>query len=200
MKTAIQNRRRTGSILTALALALAPVAGVAVAAAPAAVADAPASSEQAERFEVDFLTGMIDHHHMAVMMSQMCLEKAVHDELIATCEDIIATQTAEIETMQGWLMDWYGLEHMPDMTGMESMHRLHDLDGEEFEIAFMRSMIRHHWGAIREAEKCLDRAEHEDLLAQCEEIKSVQLGEIEMMQTWLQEWYALPGGRPTSTA
>lgn len=64
----------------------------------------------------------------------------------------------------------------------------------------MRSMIRHHWGAIREAEKCLDRAEHQDLLAQCEEIKSVQLGEIEMMQTWLQEWYALPGGRSTSTA
>ena len=102
--------------------------------------------------------------------------------------------------MQGWLMDWYGLEHMPDMTGMESMHRLHDLDGEEFEIAFMRSMIRHHWGAVREAEKCLDRAEHDDLLAMCAEIKSVQLGEIEMMQTWLQEWYGLPGGRPTSTA
>lgn len=200
MKTAIQNRRRTGSILTALAVALAPVAGVAVAAAPAAVADAPASSEQAERFEVDFLTGMIDHHHMAVMMSQMCLEKAVHDELIATCEDIIATQTAEIETMQGWLMDWYGLEHMPDMTGMQSMQRFHDLDGEEFEIAFMRSMIRHHWGAVREAETCLARAEHDDLLAMCAEIKTVQLCEIEMMQNWLHEWYGLPGGRPTSTA
>jgi uncharacterized protein (DUF305 family) len=34
----------------------------------------------------------------------------------------------------------------------------------------------------------------------CEEIKTVQLGEIEMMQNWLQEWYGLPGGRPTSTA
>ena len=53
--------------------------------APAAVADAPASSEQTARFEVDFLTGMIDHHHMAVMMSQMCLEKAVHDDLVAAC-------------------------------------------------------------------------------------------------------------------
>ena len=201
MKTlTLQSRRGAGSMLTALTLALVPATGVAVVTAPAAVADAPASSEQTARFEVDFLTGMIDHHHMAVMMSQMCLEKAVHDDLVAACADIIATQTAEIETMQGWLMDWYGLEHMPDMTGMQSMHRLHDLDGEEFEIAFMRSMIRHHWGAIREAETCLARAEHDDLLAMCEEIKTVQLGEIEMMQNWLQEWYGLPGGRPTSTA
>lgn len=201
MKTlTLRSRRGANSMLTALTLALVPATGVAVVTAPAAVADAPASSEQTARFEVDFLTGMIDHHHMAVMMSQICLEKAVHDDLVAACADIIATQTAEIETMQGWLMDWYGLEHMPDMTGMQSMQRLHDLDGEEFEIAFMRSMIRHHWGAIREAETCLARAEHDDLLAMCEEIKTVQLGEIEMMQNWLQEWYGLPGGRPTSTA
>ena len=66
-------------MLTALTLALVPATGVAVVTAPAAVADAPASSEQAARFEVDFLTGMIDHHHMAVMMSQICLEKAVHE-------------------------------------------------------------------------------------------------------------------------
>ena len=73
--------------------------GVAVAAAPPAQASAPAASDQAARFEVDFLTGMIDHHHMAVMTAEMCVEKAVHDQLAATCESIVATQSAEIELM-----------------------------------------------------------------------------------------------------
>ena len=152
--------RRVASGLTAALLATGALTGVAVAAAPPAQASAPAASDQAARFEVDFLTGMIDHHHMAVMMAEMCVEKAVHDELAATCESIVATQSAEIATMQQWLEDWYGISHEPDMTGMQSTHRFHDLDGEEFEVAFLRSMIRHHRGAIREAEKCLANAEH----------------------------------------
>ena len=156
--------RRVASGLTAALLATGALTGVAVAAAPPAQASAPAASDQAARFEVDFLTGMIDHHHMAVMMAEMCVEKAVHDQLAATCESIVATQSAEIATMQQWLEDWYGISHEPDMTGMQSMHRFHDLDGEEFEVAFLRSMIRHHRGAIREAEKCLANAEHDELL------------------------------------
>ena len=122
--------RRVASGLTAALLATGALTGVAVAAAPPAQASAPAASDQAARFEVDFLTGMIDHHHMAVMMAEMCVEKAVHDELAATCESIVATQSAEIATMQQWLEDWYGISHEPDMTGMQSMHRFHDLDGE----------------------------------------------------------------------
>jgi len=191
--------RRVASWAATTALAFAGAAGVGVAAALPAAAEAPAASEQAARFEVDFLTSMIDHHHMAVMMAEMCLEKAVHPELESTCETMTATQSAEIATMQGWLADWYGLSYEPDMTGMQSMHRLQGLSGEEFEVAFMRSMIRHHWGAIREADRCLTSAEHPELLEACEEIRTVQLEEITQMQDWLQEWYGLPGGRPTST-
>lgn len=192
--------RRVASGLTAALLATGALTGVAVAAAPPAQASAPAASDQAARFEVDFLTGMIDHHHMAVMMAEMCVEKAVHDQLAATCESIVATQSAEIATMQQWLEDWYGISHEPDMTGMQSMHRFHDLDGEEFEVAFLRSMIRHHRGAIREAERCLANAEHDELLTLCSDIRDAQLAEIAQMQDWLQEWYDLPGGRPVGTA
>lgn len=172
--------------------------GVGLAAALPAQADAPASSGQAARFEADFLVDMIDHHAMAVMMAQMCVDKAVHPELVATCESIVATQSAQIEQMQAWLVDWYGIAHSPEpkMAGMERLHRL---EGAPFEVAFMRGMVRHHWAAIREAEECLDRAEHGQLLALCEDIRSAQLGEIEQMQTWLREWYGEPGGRPVHT-
>lgn len=195
-----RNLRRPATLLASVALATGAFAGAGAAAAGPALADAPVASEQTARFEVDFLTGMIDHHAMAVSMAEICLEKAVHDELIATCESIITSQSAQIEQMQTWLQNWYGIDYEPDMSGGGSMNHLADLSGEEFEVAFMRSMIRHHWGAVREAEKCFDNAEHPELLALCEEIYTAQLGEIEQMQTWLDVWYGVPGGRPVSTA
>ncbi|MDT0119030.1 DUF305 domain-containing protein [Kocuria sp. PD6] len=50
---------------------------------------------------------MIDHHYMAVVMAQECVDKAVHPELAAMCEDIITVQNQEIEQMQTWLEEWY---------------------------------------------------------------------------------------------
>lgn len=170
--------------------------------APSARAEAPATDPKAAAFEVDFLTDMIDHHHMAVMMAESCVEKATHEELAATCESIVQTQSQEIMQMQAWLADWYGVSHEPEMTtgDMRSMARLDRLTGEDYEIAFMRSMIRHHWSAIREAEECLSKAEHPELLALCESIRKTQLEEIATMQMWLEEWYDRSGGRPAGTA
>jgi uncharacterized protein (DUF305 family) len=168
----------------------------------AAQADAPAPDEATARYEVDFMTGMIDHHQMAIEMSQMCLEKAVHEELTAMCEDIIAAQSQETTTMQSWLQDWYDVDYAPTMnTGdMKSMERLERLEASDFEIAFMRSMTRHHWKAVREAQQCVENAYHDELVALCEGIISTQLAEIEQLKTWLCEWYDRCGGRPAGTA
>ncbi len=55
-------------------------------------------------------------------------------------------------------------------------------------MMFPEVLIHHHTGAIREAEKCLDRAEHEELLTLCEYIIVTQAAEIEEMQTRLCDW------------
>ena len=102
--------------------------------------------------------------------------------------------------MQTWLQDWYDVDHDPQMSGTGSLDHLADLGGEEFEVAFMRSMIAHHSDAIREAEKCSDNAEHAELLALCEKIRTDQLSEIEQMQTWLQEWYGVTADRPVQSS
>ena len=197
MTSSVQRRATIGAAaLLAAGLAAfgsAPPARALPAAAPAA---APAGSHQAARFEIDFLQDMVDHHQMAVMMAEMCVDKAIHPDLAGMCQSIIDSQSAEIDLMQTWLQDWYGITHLPDMTGMQSMHRLQELAGADFEIAFLRSMIRHHWGAIREAERCLARAEHPELLTLCESIRAAQLHEIAQMQDWLAEWYGLRAGRP----
>ncbi|WP_272028117.1 DUF305 domain-containing protein, partial [Kocuria rosea] len=101
-------RRRVPAAAASAVLALGAVAGTGVATAAPAFAQAPAGNEQSADFEVKFLKSMIDHHYMAVVMAQECVDKAVHPELAAMCEDIITVQNQEIEQMQTWLQEWYG--------------------------------------------------------------------------------------------
>lgn len=167
------------------------VADARVASALVGPTSAPAPDRSTARWEVKFLEDMIDHHMMAVMTAEVCVENAVHEELRQLCEQIIAAQTAEIEQMQQWLSAWYGISYEPRMTpGMErEVARLAALEGAEFEITFMEMMIRHHEGAIREAEECLERAYHDELEQLCTNIIEAQEAEIAQMQEWLCEWY-----------
>ena len=165
-------------------------------------AEAPSPDKAAARYEVDFMTTMIDHHQMAIDMSQICLDKVAHPELRSMCKQIIAAQSQEITTMQSWLQDWYGVSHSPSMStgNMKSMSRLQDLQGADFEITFMRTMTRHHWAAVREAGKCVENAYHKELVSLCDGIVSGQLAEIRQLNTWLCQWYDRCGGWPTETA
>jgi len=160
--------------------------------APPAAADAPADDPAAAGFEVEFLEMMIDHHQMAIHMSEMCLEEAVHPELVGLCEDIMTTQAAEIEQMQGWLAAWYGIEHEPSMDDPahhQQMMELGSLSGERFEIAFLEMMVERHAMAVVEARQCLRQAAHSELRRLCASIFSSQLREIVQMQVWLCRWY-----------
>lgn len=158
-----------------------------------ALAVAPAPTQAQQQYEVRFMTEMIDHHAMAVMMSELCLERAVHPELLALCHEIRETQLEEIVTLQTWLEQWYAIEHEPSMTpGMETqMDKLAALSGAEFEIEFMKIMIRHHWTAVVRAQQCQDKAYHTDLIQMCEEIESAQTAEIQLMGGWLCQWYGI---------
>lgn len=156
-------------------------------------ADAPAPSRSEAKYEIRFLTSMIDHHHMAVMMGIMCEERAIHEELRELCHEIVAAQTSEIEMMQTWLQDWYGISYEPEMKRKDEkmMERMEELSPEEFEIEFMTMMIRHHEKAVREGLHCIDRAYHPELIAMCEDIVTTQTEEIMLMEQWLCEWYAM---------
>ena len=124
-------------------------------------------------------------------MAELCTGRAIHPELEELCHSIIETQSAEIETLQGWLSDWYGLDHEPEMKrGHEkAMARLATLDGEDFEIAFLEMMIRHHAKAVRESGHCEHRAHHEELIELCDSIAASQTIEIAEMEEWLAAWY-----------
>lgn len=152
-------------------------------------ADGPASEPAAASFETEFLTSMIDHHRMANEMAMVCQGKDERADLEQLCGEIIAAQSQEIEEMQSWLQDWYGETHEPTMMAADTamLDMLNALSGDEFEAEFMTMMIEHHSTAIERAEECLESAEHEELVALCENIIASQRAEIQQMQSWLQE-------------
>lgn len=162
-----------------------------------ALADGPAPKRSQARYETQFLTMMIDHHNMAVMMAMLCEGRTVHPELQEMCNSIVANQTAEVEQMQAWLNDWYGVQHEPVMKPKDErmLARLAALSGEEFEIAFMREMIKHHSIALRRAAQCQRRAFHPELIEMCQMIEEAQIGEIAQLREWLCQWYEICRGR-----
>jgi len=61
--------------------------------------------------------------------------------------------------------------------------------GEEFEKAFIETMIAHHQGAIDMANLIPSRTGKPELNKLGEDIISAQSKEIEMMEGWMEEWF-----------
>ncbi len=58
--------------------------------------------------DLAFIEAMITHHEGAVVMAEKIVTTTKRPELTEMAENIISTQRAEIETMNGWLNAWYG--------------------------------------------------------------------------------------------
>ena len=71
-----------------------------------------------------------------------------------------------------------------EMTGSLSGVR-----GEEFEKAFIETMIAHHQGAIDMAKLIPSRTDKPELNKLGEDIISAQSKEIEMMEGWMEDWF-----------
>ncbi len=66
-----------------------------------------ASLESAKPFEKAFIEEMIPHHQMAVMMAQMLKNSTQRPEMRNLADNIINTQTKEIDQMSNWYSQWY---------------------------------------------------------------------------------------------
>jgi uncharacterized protein (DUF305 family) len=68
------------------------------------------------QFDLMFIDMMTPHHASAVAMAQVAASRAEHPEMRALAEDVINTQSAEIEQMRSWRSAWY-----PDAPTMPMM-------------------------------------------------------------------------------
>lgn len=61
----------------------------------------------AKDFDLEFMSQMITHHEMAIMMAQMLQSTTERAEMKTLADAIISSQQNEIESMRAWLKAWY---------------------------------------------------------------------------------------------
>ncbi len=175
-------------VLSRMAMSPAEVAG------PSAVRASRASADRmTTQFEINFLTGMIPHHQMAVRMSQVALRNSENPEVRDLARRIMSEQKPEIQRMQRLLAHNGVGNYRPTTTPDEQavLSELRSVRGAEFDRAFLSEMTGHHTMAItgddtmKGAAECTVRAAQPGLKRLCSGIVATQTREIQQMQMLL---------------
>ncbi len=110
--------------------------------------------------DVQFMQYMILHHRQALRMTALVPERTNRKDLPLLAERIDISQQDEIDRMVEWLEkreaavpppggEEAHAGHLPGMLTEQDFERLEAAQGRRFDRLFLRSMIRHHEGALR---------------------------------------------------
>ena len=143
--------------------------------------------------EIDraFVEAMIPHHESAIEMAKIAQERGTSEFVLELADDIVDTQSAEIETLRtedAALAD-AGIEvgdlgvpaHMMGMSEDAASLKT----AEPFDESFLNMMIPHHEGAVEMARVEMDKGSDPELIELAEDIVAAQEAEIEEMQAHL---------------
>ena len=143
--------------------------------------DGGTATPAADSVAAGFSRDMATHHLQGVEMANVALERSEDREVRQLAFDISSTQTNQAGRMQGWLSLWGippsggepmawmsgegGHSHtmtedglMPGMATEDELAELRSLSGTEFDVEFLRLMIRHHQGGLEMAEYAAEHA------------------------------------------
>jgi len=158
---------------------------------PSAISGSNAQPTERNADDVAFAVNMMPHHQQAVEMSAMVPSRSANPQLLVVAQHISSDQQAEILTFEGLVLQWHepsdghsghtGVMTMAGMVDPATMNRLRSLRGAEFEQLWLRSMIRHHQGAITMAQNELAHGESPDARQLAEMIITAQRREIAQM-------------------
>ena len=142
-----------------------------------------------------FIEQMIPHHEDAVLMADLALQKAEHEELKQLAADIKTAQTREINDMRSWYKSWYGTEVPQNSMGMGRGMMSEDADIERlkkaspFDKEFIEQMIPHHQMAVMMAQMMLQASDRDEIRTLAQNIITSQSREITQMREWHKQWY-----------
>lgn len=148
-------------------------------------------------YDLQFIDTMIAHHQAAIVMAKPAVEKASHPELKNMAQNIVRSQTKEIEQMQQWREQWFknqppavnmNAAGMADSMKAMDMQKLGSATGNNFDIAFIEMMIPHHQGALSMAKEALEKAQHAELKTLAQSVIMGQETEVDQMQQWQKDW------------
>ncbi len=147
-----------------------------------------------------FIEEMIPHHEGAIVMAKLALERSTRPEILSLSQGIIEAQTKEINDMQKWYKEWFGVEVPVDssMMGMGhgAMGAMQGMEGdieklkvaEDFDKEFLSQMIVHHEMAVMMGRMLLSGTSRAEMKTLADNIITSQTREIEMMRSWLNAW------------
>lgn len=155
--------------------------------------------------DAHFIEEMIPHHEDAITMAKLALNKSSRSEIRQLAQNIIDSQSKEIEQMKNWYKDWYGKDVPQDEEimsghGMQVGGNMHmgmmgdETDtlklenAENFDRAFIEEMIPHHQMAVMMAQMLKNGTQKAEMSKLADDIITAQTQEINKMRTWLKDW------------
>lgn len=149
--------------------------------------------------DIDFLNGMTLHHESAIAMAESYFKYGAQNaKLKQIAQDIINTQTAEIEQMQS-MIEKLEVEGKKDETKeAEYLNAYHKILEESMQShststpitvdqAFAEGMIKHHEMAVQMAETVLQYTDSEEVRHMAQNIIEAQNKEITQMREIINE-------------
>jgi uncharacterized protein (DUF305 family) len=194
-------------LLAVIAIGLVLIGGGAAVALGIGREPAPDSGSVAAGFARD----MSRHHLQGVEMANLVPERSTDPEVRQLAFDIAETQQNQAGRMQGWLalwdlpptggetMAWMGPDSghaghdtaaahgglMPGMATESELAGLRSLSGTEFDVEFLRLMIRHHQGGFDMAQYAAEHADVPAVAGLAGTIAETQAVEVTTMERML---------------
>ncbi|RFU19723.1 DUF305 domain-containing protein [Geodermatophilus marinus] len=167
----------------------------------------------ADSVDVGFARDMSRHHLQAVEMANLVPERSTDPEIRQLAFDIAETQQNQVGRMQGWLSLWGVAPSggatmawmsgpaagghaghdasaadgapMPGMATDEELAALRGLSGTEFDVEFLRLMIRHHQGGAEMAQYGAEHAQEAAVRNLADSMAQTQAAETTTMTRML---------------
>ena len=155
--------------------------------------------------DAHFIEQMIPHHEDAITMAKLAQEKARRPEIKTLAQNIINSQSREIDQMKGLYKNWFGRElpvgtqvmsqhgmiggsgmHMGMMGDETDMARLEQT--ADFDKAFIEEMIPHHQMAVMMASMLKSSTNRDEMRKLADDIITAQTSEIDQMRQWYINW------------
>jgi uncharacterized protein (DUF305 family) len=151
--------------------------------------------------DAHFIEQMIPHHEDAITMANLALTKAKKPEIKQLAQNIIDSQSKEIDQMKSWYKDWFDKDLPVSTQGMMGKNNgMHGgMMGDEsdmvkleqaadFDKAFIEEMIPHHQMAVMMANMLKGGTQRPEMKKLADDIVTAQTREIDQMRNWLKEW------------
>ncbi len=156
-------------------------------------------------YDLRFIDAMSMHHQGAVVMAKEALAKSTRPEIKQLANNIIQSQTKEINQMKQWRSAWYPqASQQPVAYGganksimpmsakqQENMMMSQDLGtaDDQFDLRFLNAMIPHHEGALVMAKDASSKSTRPEIKQLNQSILASQQAEITQMQQWRKARY-----------